>query len=49
METGSHYYGEEIMNRKVRKFKGTIGTVIPNRRIVFHFTFPVTLVSPYFE
>jgi len=49
METGSRYYGEEIMNRKVRKSKGTIGTVIPNRKIVFHFIFPVTLVSPYFE
>lgn len=49
METGTRCYGEEIMNGKVRKFKITIGTVIPNRKIIFHFTFPVTLVSPYFE
>ena len=49
METGSHYYGEEIMNGNVKKFKGIIGEVIPYRKIVFKFTFPVTLVSPYFE
>ena len=49
METGSRYYGEEIMNGKVKKFKGTVGTVIPKRKIIFHFTFPVTLVSPYFN
>ena len=49
METSSHYYGEEIMNEKVKKFKGIIGEVIPYRKIVFKFTFPVTLVSPYFE
>lgn len=49
METGSHYYGEEIMNGKVKKFKGIIGEAIPNRRIVFHFSFPVTLFSPHFE
>jgi uncharacterized protein YndB with AHSA1/START domain len=49
METGSQYYGEEIMNDRVKKFKGTIGEVIPYRKIVFNFTFPVTLVSPYFE
>jgi hypothetical protein len=49
METGTKYYGEEIMNGKVRKFKGTVGTVLPNRKIIFHLSFPVTLVSPYFE
>ena len=49
MTTDSHYYGEEYMNGRVKKFKGTIGEVIPNRKIVFKFTFPVTLVSPYFE
>ncbi len=49
MTTGSHYYGEEYMNERIKKFKGTIGEVIPNRKIVFNFTFPVTLVSPYFE
>ena len=49
MESGSNWYGEEVVRGKVFKLKGTIGEVIPNRKIVFNFTFPVTLVSPYFE
>ena len=49
METGSYYYGEEVMMGKVRKIKGVIGEVVPNRKIVFKCSFPIMLVSPYFE
>jgi len=49
METGSSYYAEEVMNGNLKKFKGIVGEVIPNRKIVLKFSFPVTLVSPYFE
>ena len=49
MEMGSKYYGKEIMNGKVRVFKGVIGYVISNRKIVFNCSFPITLFSPYFE
>jgi uncharacterized protein YndB with AHSA1/START domain len=49
MESGSRWYGEEIVRGKLFKLKGTIGEVIPNRKIVFNFSFPVSLVAPKFE
>ena len=49
MESGSRWYGEEIVRGKLFKLKGTIGEVIPNRKIVFNFAFPVSLVAPKFE
>ncbi len=49
MESGSRWYGEEILRGKLFKLKGTIGEVIPNRKIVFNFSFPVSLVAPKFE
>jgi uncharacterized protein YndB with AHSA1/START domain len=49
MESGSGWYGEEIVRGKVFKLKGTIGEVIPNRKIVFKYSLPISLVAPWFE
>ena len=49
METGSYWYAEETFEGYAKKIKGVIGDVIPNRRIVFKCSFPVTLISPGFE
>ena len=49
MESGSNWYGEEVVRGKVFKLKGTIGEVIKNRKIVFKYSFPVSLVAPRFE
>jgi len=49
MESGSSWYGEEVVRGKVFKLKGTIGEVIPNRKIVFKYSFPISLVAPWFE
>ena len=49
MGTGSSWYGEEVLGGDLKKLKGTIGEVVPNRRIVFKYAFPLSLVSPGFE
>lgn len=49
METGSGFYAEELMDRNIKKFKGTIGEVVPNRKIVFKNSLPVSILSPKFE
>ena len=49
MESDSHWYGEEFLNGKLKKLKGTIGEVVPNRKIVFKYSFPLSLASPGFE
>ena len=49
MESGSSWYGEEVVRGKVFKLKGTIGEVIPNKKIVFKYSFPISFVAPWFE
>ncbi len=49
MEKGSRWYGEEILHGKLAKLRGTIGEVIPNRKIEFKYVFPLSLVSPGFD
>ena len=49
MEVGSNFYAEEFVMGKIKKFKGTIDEIIPNRKIVFKYSFPLFLVSPGFE
>jgi uncharacterized protein YndB with AHSA1/START domain len=46
MESGSGWYGKEIVRGKVFKLKGTVGEVIPNRKIVLKYSFPVSFVAP---
>jgi uncharacterized protein YndB with AHSA1/START domain len=49
METGSCWYGEEVVRGKIFKLKGTIGEVIPNRKIVLKYSFPISSVAPRVE
>ncbi len=49
MEPGSHFYAEQYAMGKITKYKGTIGEVIPNRKIVFNLSFPMSILSPKFE
>jgi uncharacterized protein YndB with AHSA1/START domain len=49
MESGSRWYAEEMVHGKVFKLKGTVGQVIPNRKIVFKYSLPISLVAPGFE
>ncbi len=49
MEVGSTFYAEEYAMGEIKKFKGTIDEVIPNRKIVFKYSFPASLVSLGFE
>jgi len=48
MESGSNWYGEEVLGGDLKKLKGAIGEVVPNRKIVFKYSFPLSLVSPKF-
>jgi len=49
METGSAFYAEQYVMGEIKKYKGTIGESIPNRKIVFELSFPMSLFSPRFE
>lgn len=49
MEEDSHFYAEEFVMGNIKKLKGTVGEVVPNRKIVFKCSFPVSLASPKFE
>jgi len=49
MEKGSSWYGEEVLGGDLRKLRGTIAEVVPNRKIVFKYAFPLSLVSLGFE
>ena len=49
MESGSKWHGEEVVRGKVFKLKGTIGDVVPYRKIMFKYSFPISLVAPGFE
>jgi len=49
LEIGSKFYSEQLVFGKVQKYKGHIKETIPNRKIVFTFKFPVSLISPEIE
>jgi len=49
METGTKWYAEEMVHEHLFKLKGKVGEVIPFRKIVFKYSFPVSIVSPKFE
>lgn len=48
-ELGSKFYSEQLVFGKVQKYKAQIKEVIPNRKIVFTFNLPVSLISPEIE
>ena len=45
-KVGSKFYSEQLVFGKVQKYNGQIMEVIPNRKVVFKFKFPVSLISP---
>ena len=48
-EIGSKFYSEQRVFGKVQKYNAKIQEIIPNRKIVFTFKFPVSLISPEIE
>lgn len=49
LEVGSKFYAEQLVMGKVKQYNGTISEIIPNRKIVITFAFPISLVSPKVE
>ena len=49
MEKGTKWYADEMVHGHLFKLKGTIGEVVPLKKIVFKYSFPVSIVSPRFE
>ena len=49
LEKGSTCYAEQYVQGKVTKYNATLAEIIPNRKIVFKWSYPVSLVSPKVE
>jgi uncharacterized protein YndB with AHSA1/START domain len=49
MEQDSGFYAKQYVKGKITTFKGTCAEIIPNRKIVFKFAFPISLLSPKVE
>jgi uncharacterized protein YndB with AHSA1/START domain len=49
LEEGTTFYAEQYVKGKITKFKGHCEEIIPNRKIVFKFAFPISVVSPRIE
>jgi hypothetical protein len=49
LEVGSTTYSEQLVFGKPQKYKGFVKEIIPNRKIVFGFKYPVSLISPNIE
>jgi hypothetical protein len=49
MELGSQWYAEEVLGGKIFKIKGFICEVVPNRKSVSKYSFPLSLVAPKVE
>ena len=49
MEEGSTCYAEQYVMGKATKYNATLAEIIPNRKIVFKWSFPVSLISPKVE
>ena len=45
-EERSKFYSEQLIFGKVQKYNGQIKEIIPNRKVVFIFKFPMSLISP---
>ena len=48
-ELGSKMYSEQRVFGKIQKYNGQIKELIPNKKVVFRFKFPVSLISPEIE
>ena len=49
LEEGSKFYAEQLVMGKAKQYNGTISKIIPYRKIVIKFCFPISLVSPKIE
>ena len=49
LEEGTTCYAEQYVMGKVTKYNATLSEIIPNRKIVFKWSFPVSLLSPKVE
>ena len=49
MESGSQWYAEEVLGGKIFKIKGSICEVVPNRKSVSKYSFPLSLLAPKVE
>ena len=45
-EVESKFYSEQLIFGKVQKYNGQIKEIIPNRKVIFTFKFPMSLISP---
>ncbi len=48
-EVGSKFYSEQLVFGKVQKYNGEIKEIIPNRKVIFTFKYPVSILSPKIE
>lgn len=49
LQKGSAFYAEQYVMGKVQKYKGTFTEIIPGRKIVFKFSWPVSIITPRIE
>ena len=49
LKEGTTFYAKQYVKGKLTKYKGICAEIIPNRKIVFKFAFPISLVSPKVE
>lgn len=49
LKEGTAFYAKQYVKGKITKFKGSCVEIVPNRKIVFKFAFPISLVSPKVE
>ena len=49
MEAGSKFYAEQLVMGKAKIYNGTVSEIIPNRKVVIEFAFPISIVTPKIE
>ena len=49
LQEGSTFYAEQYVMGRKKKYRGTCTEIVQNRKIVYEFSFPVSLISPKIE
>jgi hypothetical protein len=49
MELGSSFYAEEYALGDIKQYNGTVVEAVPNRKIVFALSLPISIMTPKFE
>lgn len=49
MEIGSSFYAEEYALGDVKSYNGKVVEVVPNRKIVYALSLPISIMTPKFE